>query len=196
MSKKLAFIVVVLASLTAVACSMQKGPAQAAIAAAETAFNSAKPEAEKFVPDQVKGVEDAIATAKDSFAKGDYQAALTAAQAIPAQVTALTAAAAARKGELTKSWAGLSEGLPKVVEAIQSRVDILAKARRLPADMDKAKLASAQDGLKTVTDTWAQAKTAFDAGNLPDAVAKAGTAKAKAAEVLGLLGMPVPAGLQ
>jgi hypothetical protein len=197
MLKRLAFVaVVVMVSFMAVACATQKAPAEAAITAAETALNAAKGEAAKFVPDQVKGVEDALAAAKDSFAKGDYQAALTAAQALPAQVSALTAAATAKKDELTKSWTSLSEGLPKVVEAIQSRVAMLAKAKKLPATIDKAKFTSAQEGLKTITETWAEATTAFGAGNLQDAVAKAGIVKTRAAEVLGFLGMPVPAGLQ
>lgn len=197
MLKRLAVVAIVsMVSIIAVSCATQKAPAEAAITAADTAFGAAKAEAVKYVPDQVKGVEEAIAAAKDSFAKGDYQAALTAAQAIPAKVTELTAAATAKKNDLTKTWTSLSAGLPKAVEAIQSRVDMLAKAKKLPANLDKAKFASAQDGLKAITATWTEATTAFGAGNLQDAVTKAGAVKTKAAEVLGLLGMPVPPGLQ
>jgi hypothetical protein len=189
-------LVVLLAVALAAGCASQKAPAEAAVSAAEQAFAAAKDEAAKYLPDQVKGVQDALDAAKASLAKGDYQAALTAAQALPARISELTTAAAAKKTELTQSWTTLSAGLPQVVQAIQSRVEILSKAKKLPAGLDKDKFETAKTGLATVTQTWTEATTAAGAGNLVDAVAKANTVKAKAAEVLGLLGMPVPAGLQ
>ena len=197
MSKRwMAVPAMLVAVILSVACATQKAPAEAALTAADTAFAAAQTEAAKYVPDQVKGVEDAIAAAKDSFAKGDYQAALTAAQALPAKISDLTAAAAAKKAELMKSWETLSTGLPQVVASIQSRMDILSKSKKLPAGMDQAKFDGAKAGLDTIKQSWTEATTAFTAGNVADAVAKANTVKAKAAEVLGALGMPVPSGLQ
>jgi len=187
---------VLLAATLAGACASQKVPAEAAVKAAEQAFAAVKGEAAKYLPDQVKGVEDAIEAAKASLAKGDYAAALTAAQALPARISELATAAAAKKAELTQSWATLSAALPQVVQAIQSRVDILSKSKKLPAGLDKDKFESAKTGLAAITQTWTEATTAAGAGNVSDAVAKANTVKAKAAEVLGLLGMPVPAGLK
>ena len=130
------------------------------------------------------------------MAKGDYQAALTNAQALPAKIAELATAVTAKKAELTSTWTGLSAALPKAVEAIQSRVGMLSKSRKLPAGLDKAKFEEAKTGLATVTSTWTDATTAFGAGNLTDAIAKAETVKAKVAEVMGLLNMQVPAVLQ
>jgi hypothetical protein len=178
------------------ACASQKVPAEAAVSAAEQAFAAVKDEAVKYVPGEVKGVSDAIDAAKASLAKGDYQAALTAAQALPARIGALSTAVAAKKTELAQKWATLSAGLPQAVQAIQSRVDVLSKSKKLPAGLDKEKFESAKAGLAAITQTWTEATGAAGSGNLVDAVAKADTVKAKAAEVLGLLGMPVPAGLQ
>jgi hypothetical protein len=192
----MANVTLLMAAALAAACAGQKVPAQAALTAADTAFAAARTEAVKYVPDQVKGIEDALAAAKDSFAKGDYQAALTAAQALPAKISDLAAAASAKKAELMKSWESLSAGLPQVVASIQSRVDILSKARKLPAGLDKAKFEGAKAGLDTIKQSWIDATAAFGAGNVTDAVAKASGVKAKAAEILGVLGMPVPPGLQ
>ncbi|HEY3383636.1 MAG TPA: hypothetical protein VGK32_17875 [Vicinamibacterales bacterium] len=189
-------MLVVLVAMFGVACATQKVPAEAAIKAAEQAFDAVKGEATAYAPDQIAGVEEALKSAKDAFAKGDYQAALTAAQAIPEKVTALATAATAKKNELTKGWEGMSAGLPKVVEAIQSRVDILSKAKKLPAGMDKAKFESAKTGLAEVKQNWTAATAAFGGGNLKDAVAKATAVKGKAAEIMGALGMPVPEGLK
>jgi len=180
----------------AAGCASQKAPAQAALAASEQAFAAVKGEATKYVPDEVGGVEQAIAAAKSSFDKGDYQAALTAAQALPARISALSTAVAAKKTELATTWATLSAGLPQLVQAIQSRVDMLSKSKKLPAGMDSATFDAAKSGLATVTQTWSEATAAANSGDLAGAVAKANAVKTKAGEILGALGMQAPAGLK
>ena len=182
-------VVVVAVAALAMACASQKVPAETAIASAETAFAAIQDEVAKYVPDQGKEVSDAIAAAKDLAAKGDYKAALASAQAIPEKITALGTAVAAKKTELTTAWNGFSESLPGMVQAIQQQVDTLGKARRLPAGIDKAKLEEAKTGLANLTSTWTEATTAFGAGNLTDALAKAETVKAGASTVMGLLNM-------
>ncbi len=177
-------------------CGSEKVPAEQAIKAAEEAFNSAKAEAAKYVPDQVKSVEGLIASVKDKFAKGDYKAVLTEAGAIPGKVKELTAAASAKKEELMKAWGSLSEGLPKVVEAIQSRVDMLSKAKKLPAEVSAEKLEQAKSGLAAIQQEWNQAQEAFKGVNLMDAVAKATAVKEKAKQALETLGMPIPDALK
>jgi hypothetical protein len=189
-------MLVLAATVLLAGCSSDKGPAEQAIKAAEDAFNAVKAEAVKYVPDQVKSVEGAIAAVKDKFSKNDYKAALTEAGAIPGKVKELTAAAAAKKEELTKAWGSLSEGLPKVVEAIQSRVDILLKSKKLPSEMTAGKLEQVKAGLDAIKNEWGQAQESFKSANLMDAVAKAGGVKAKAKEVLEVLGMPVPDALK
>ncbi len=195
MLKRLSCVLMVAAALTA-ACSSQKVPAEAAVNAADQAFTAVKAEAAKYLPDEAKDIQGSIDTAKAALAKGDYQAALTEAQALPAKITALSSAIAAKKAELTQSWAALSAGMPQVIEAIKSRVDILAKAKKLPAGMDAAKLDTVKSGLATITQAWTEATAAAGSNDIAGAVAKAAIVKSKAAETLGVLGMPVPAGLQ
>jgi len=194
MLKRMSCVIAALA--LAAACSSQKVPAQAAVSAADQAFAAVKVEAAKYVPDEAKDIQSSLDSAKAALAKGDYQAALTEAQALPAKISALSSAIAAKKAELTQTWTALSAGMPQVIEAIKSRVDILAKAKKLPAGMDAAKLESVKTGLASITQAWGEATTAASSGNVADAVAKATAVKAKATEALATLGMPVPAGLQ
>jgi uncharacterized phage infection (PIP) family protein YhgE len=174
------------------ACASNKEPAAAAIKTAEDALNAVKAEAMRYVPDKVKAVEDAITAAKGSFDKKDYDAALNAAKAIPDKVKELTTAAATKKAELTKNWEELSAGLPKMLDAIKSRLDILSKSKKLPANLDKVKLESAKTGYETAANMWDDAKANFTGGNLADAIAKATTVKEKAVEVMKTLSMQVP----
>jgi len=194
MKKGLALIAVVLAGLIMVAgCARDKEPAEAAIKAAEAAVSAAKAEAAKYVPDQVKGVEDALKAAKDAFEKKEYTQALNAAKDLPAKAKELAAAAAAKKAELTKSWEEMAAGLPKMVEAIKSRVGILSKSKKLPKGMDKAKFEGAKTGLGEINQAWTDAENAYKGGNIADAVAKANAVKAKATEIMTTLGMQPPA---
>jgi hypothetical protein len=177
-------------------CASDKVPADVAIKAAEATVAAAKTEAAKYVPDQVAGVEAALAAAKEKFSKGDYKGALADAQAIEPKAKEVLAAAAAKKDELTKSWTSLTAGMPKVVEAIKGRVDILSQSRKLPANMTPDKLAAAKSGLGELTQQWTAASEAYSSGNLADAIAKGTAVKTKAAEVLTTLGMPVPDALK
>ena len=98
------------------------------------------------------------------FAKKDYKAALSAAKDLPAKAKELAAAAAAKKGELTKVWGEMSAGLPKMLDAIKSRVDILSKSKKLPANLDKAKFDEANAGYEEANKVGTDATSAFGAG--------------------------------
>jgi major membrane immunogen (membrane-anchored lipoprotein) len=190
-------IVMILAATLLTACgSADKGPAETAIKAAEAAVSTAKAEVSKYLPDQANSLDSALTAVKEKFAKGDYKAVLTDAQALTSKAQELASAAAAKKAELTKSWQDMSAGLPKVVDAIKSRVDILSQSKKLPAGMTKEKLAEAKTGLAEITQQWTEATAASTGGNLMDAIAKATAVKRKAAEVLTALNMPVPEALK
>lgn len=186
-------LVVVAASVLLISCeSADKAPAAAAITAAQSALDAVKTEAAKYVLDQVRSVEATLASAKASFEKQEYKAALTSAQDVAAKAKDIGAAAAAKKAELAKTWEDMSGGLPKMAEAIKSRVDILSQSKKLPAGLDKDKLEGAKTGLATVNQSWTEASDAYKSGNLADAIAKATAAKAKAVEVMTALNMSVP----
>jgi len=185
------------ASALLVACNADKVPADTAIKGAETAVAAVKPEAQKYVPEQLKSVEGALQAAKDQFAKGDYKAALTAATELGPKTKELAAAAAAKKDELTKSWGELAAEVPKLVDAVQGKIDDLGKLKKLPKEIDAAKLASAKDSLAAAKASWQEAAAAFGTGNFQDALAKGKVVKEKVSEVASLLGLqtapPAPA---
>jgi hypothetical protein len=191
------FVIMILAATLIAACgSGDKGPAETALKAAEEAINTAKVEASKYMPDQARSLDSALAATREKLSKGDYKAVLSEAPALTSKAQEVASAAAAKKAELTKSWEGLSSGMPRVVEAIKSRVDILSQSKKLPAGMSAETLAQAKAGLSEITQQWTAATEASKGGNLADAVAKASSVKVKAAEVLTLLKMPVPEALK
>jgi hypothetical protein len=182
-----------MAAVLVAACgSADKAPAEAAIKAAEAALASVRTDAAKLVPDQLRLLEDGLTSAKASFDKGDYTAALGSAKSVAAKAGDLASAVATKRAELTRTWTDVSAGVPKMAEAIQSRVDILSQSKKLPAGLDKDKLEGAKAGLASLKQSWADASAAYSAGNLTDAVTKARTAKDKAVETMTALNMQVP----
>ena len=159
----------------------------------EEAVNAAKTEAAKIIPDQVKSLEGALAAVKDKFAKGEYKAVVAEANALAGKAKEVLAAAKAKKDELTKKWTELGQELPKMVEALQSRVDILSKAKKLPANLTADKLADVKSFLASAKGEWAKAQESFKAGNFADSVGLAASLKEKAAKAMESLGMTVPA---
>ena len=185
-------ILCLVALLTLSACASDKAPAEQAIKAAESAVAGVKAEAAKWVPDQAQALDGSLAAVKDKFAKGDYKAVLAEAPALTTRANAVAAAATAKRAEVAKNWEAMSAGLPQMMEAVKSRIDILSKSRKLPANVTKEKFEAAKAGLAEATKGWDDATAAYKGGNVTDAMAKADTVKKKTVEALEALAMPVP----
>jgi hypothetical protein len=186
MKNALRITAVALCCVALVACS-QKGPAEAALKAAEASMNEIRAEGAKYAPEQTKGVLTSYTAAQDAFNKGDYKAAMEIAQGIPAKAKDVAAAVAAKKDELTKSWNALSASVPGMVEQVKAKVDALSAMKKLPKNMDAAKLEAAKASLSDITKSWGEASDAFKSGNLIDANAKGNAVKTKVSDEIATL---------
>ncbi len=196
MLRKSLVAMLAVAGLALAGCAGQKGPATQAVASAEAALSALKGDAAQYLPDQLQGAEATLTGLKDSLAKGDYKAVVAGAPALMTSLASLKDATAAKKTEVmaamsaaTAEWGGLANDLPKMVGAIQSRVDVLSQSKRLPKGLDQTSFDSAKAGLEMMKSSWGEATAAFGSGNAIDAVSKAKMVQEKGAEVLRLLGM-------
>jgi hypothetical protein len=176
----------------AAACSSQKVPAESALKAAETAWASVSAEASRVVPDQAKEIEAAISSAKDAMTKGNFEAVIEGAGAIPARIADVEKAIADRKSEWDASWRTLDSVLGSWLTAVQTKVDELSAARRLPAGVNKAAVAEANTALTTAQQTYADAKAAFGNGNFDAALAKANEIQTGLTKVMTDLKLEMP----
>jgi hypothetical protein len=187
LTKGIATLVVASLALFASACN--KGPADAALKAADQALAAAQPEIEKYVPEELAALTSAAQAARAEFEKGNYTEALKAAQELPAKIQAAVAAAGEKKAQFTATWTAVSGSLPGLVQSITEKVTTLAAARSLPKGMTKDMLASAQTDLASVTESWTAATAAFQGGDIPKAVETAQGVKAKAEALAKMLGL-------
>jgi hypothetical protein len=170
--QKLLFPLVAVVLLVVAGCSNgEKITAQAAISSAQAAFTPVKAMAEKYVPDQTAAVEASINSAQTAYNNGDYAGALTAAKALPGQITDLATAAKAKKDELTAQWNDLSSSLPKLMSAVGTKVSQLAAAHKLPA--------ATNDQYTSAKSLWDAATSAFSSGDIPTAVTDGNSVKEK-----------------
>ena len=187
LTKGIATLAVVSLALFAGACN--KGPAEAALNAADQALAAAKPEIEKYVPEELGSLTAAAQAARSELEKGNYTEALKAAQDLPAKIEAALAAAAARKDQMVAAWNEVAGSLPGAVQAITDKLTGLAAAKALPKGMTRDMLAAAQTDLGSVTQAWSEATAAFQGGDIPRALETAEGVKAKADALAGMLGL-------
>ncbi len=190
-----------LATLLAVGCANQKEPATKALADAEATLATFRDEASRYASTELQSAEAALAALKTSLDKGDYKSVVAGSPALSTQLEGLRTTVTAKKAEAEAaseaamtSWTAMSADLPKMVEAIQSRVDILSKSKKLPKGMTAAALDSAKAGLEEMKTAWTEATASGASGNAVEAVSRAEAVKAKGAEVMAALGMTAAAG--
>jgi hypothetical protein len=185
-------------------CANQIEPAKKAIADIEAAITAAGVDAQQYIPDDLKAVTDQLAGLKTKLEQKDYAGVIAAAPALLTEAQGLIAAkdAAMREVEareaaaqqaaeqaLNADWEALSSTLPAAISAIDSRVNILKKSKKLPANVTKTTFDSAQADLADAKSLWDQASGAQAAGKLGDAVMAAQQAQGKADAALSSLGM-------
>ena len=163
-------------------CASKEEPAKQALASAESALNEVKPDAAKYAPAQLQTAEADLAMLKRDFSNEKYKTVLLHAADVNKEVGALKEIVVAKQTQVaaaTREWEELSEEVPKLVNAIQSRVNDLPASKREPAKSDLAQMKS----------LWAEANAAFDAGNATEAADKGRQVQMKARDVSEKLGM-------
>ena len=171
------------ASLALFALACGKGAAEQALVAASAAVEQAKPDVERYLPDELKQMNDGLRAAKTSFDRGDYKRALASAQALLPRVQGALEAARKKKDEAAATFDQLKQSVPALVDALTRRLAQLAAAPTLPADLDLQTVQTAQANLGTVTAAWTDALSKFESGDVLAAVTKASDVKAKADEM-------------
>jgi hypothetical protein len=178
-------------ALLAAGCASKEEPAQTAVEAAEAALNEVRPDAAKYVPDQLHATEAHLTAIKNDFAQKKYREVILAVPRFKEEAHALEDAAVAKQTQVaaaTREWTELSAEVPKNLEAIEQRVANL-KGAKLPKEMSKESFETAKSTLEEIKSTWAEANAAATAGNPTEAADKGRVVQQKAKEVSEQLGM-------
>jgi hypothetical protein len=142
------------------------------------------PHRRKVLPDDLAALTGAIATAKDAFARGEYQPVIDGLKDVPAEAAALGDKVPGETARLTEEWNTLTVAMPRNLQAVKAEIDRLGKMRRLPQGMDAAKLESAKGAYDAAVAEWPSITEAWTAGNLAAAMSQAAAMKAKVSEAM------------
>ena len=196
MKKPSLWVLAALAAVVIAGCENQRAPAEQAVAAAESALTNIRDAATRYAPDQLQAVDAQLNGVKDSLAKGDYKGVMAAMPALNTAISNLKDTATAKQQEAQAAsekakdaWGPLSSDVPKMVDAISSRVDILSKSHHLPKGVTKDTLAAAKSGLDSMKSAWSDASTAATSGDYTTAVSKGQAVKDQASQIMQWLGM-------
>jgi hypothetical protein len=196
MKKSSLWVLAALAAVLVAGCQNQRAPAEQAIASAEATLTSIRDAAMHYAPDQLQAIDAQLASAKDSLAKGDYKAVLAAMPALNTAIKSLSDTATAKQQEAQAAndkakdaWGPMSSDVPKMVDAIQSRVDILLKSHHLPKGVTKDSLTAAKSTVDSMKSAWGDAATAATAGDYSSAVSKGQAVRDQASQLMHSLGM-------
>ena len=196
MKKSSLWVLATLAAVFIIGCQSQRAPAEQAVASAESALTNIRDMANHYAPDQLQAVDAQLSSVKGSLAKGDYKGVMAAMPALNTAISNLKDAATAKQEEAQAAsvkakdaWGPLNSDVPKMVDAISSRVDILSKSHHLPKGVTKDTLAAAKSSLDSMKSTWSDASNAATAGDYTTAVSKGQAVKDQASQVMQSLGM-------
>ena len=196
MKKPSFWVLATLAAVLIAACANQRGPAEQAVTAAESALTNIRDMANRYAPDQLQAVDAQLSGVKDSLAKGDYKGVMAAMPALNTAISNLKDTATAKQQEAEAAsakakdaWGPLSSDVPKMVDAISSRVDILSKSHHLPKGVTKDTLAAAKSGLDSMKSAWSDASNAATSGDYTTAVSKGQAVRDQASQIMQSLGM-------
>jgi hypothetical protein len=177
-------------AMLASGCAQQRGPANKALESVEDSLKNIRDDAQKYAPEGLKAVDAQVANLKESFDKKQYDNVLAGTPALQKAVDSLSAAVNSGKAQARSAvaaakteWEGLNTEVPKMVDAIQARVDELSKKKHLPFGVSKDEFEGAKAGLDSIKTAWADAKSEFDKGDAVAATSKAKTVKGMAIEV-------------
>jgi len=185
------FLALTASTLLFTGCAGQKAPATSAVAQAETAMNEIKFTAEKFAPAELATTEASLAKLKADLAKEDYKGVIAGVPQFNKDIAALKEIVVAKQTQevaAAQQWEALNAEVPKMVEAIQARVDSLSKSP-LPKEVSKETLEAAKASLATLKTSWAEATAAYSAGNALEATDKARLVQTKGKELETQLAM-------
>jgi hypothetical protein len=196
MKKPSLWVLVTLAAVLVAACQNQRVPAEQAVAAAESSLTNIRDAATHYAPDQLQAVDAQLTSVKDSLSKGDYKGVLAAMPSLNTAINNLRDTATAKQQEADAAndkakdaWGPLSTDVPKMVDALQSRVDILSKSHHLPKGVTKDSLAAAKSAVDSMKSAWGDASNAATSGNYASAVSKGQAVRDQASQVMQSLGM-------
>jgi len=196
MKKPSFWVLATLAAVLLAACQNQRAPAEQAVAAAESSLTNIRDAATHYAPDQLQAVDAQLASVKDSLSKGDYKGVLAAVPSLNTAINNLRDTATAKQQEADAanakakdSWGPMSTDVPKMVDALQSRVDILSKSHHLPKGVTKDSLASAKSAVDSMKSAWSDASNAATSGDYATAVSKGQAVRDQASQLMQSLGM-------
>ena len=108
---------------------------------------------------------------------------------IPDKARALADSLPARKAALGAMLDTLAVAIPRNLAAMQTKLDEIAKNKKLPRGLDEKELQEARDNYAAVSAEWPEVLKSYQAGELAAAMGRAQSLKIRVSHSLMALGL-------
>ena len=187
-------LAVVAAASLITGCAKQRGPANEALDKIQAQLSEVKEDAQRYAPEGLKGVEAQYERLKASFDAKEYENVLAGTPALEKAVGSLKDAVTSGKAQARAAvaaakteWEGLNAEVPKMVTAIQARVDELSSKKRLPFGINKDEFEGSKAAFESMKTTWSDASDEAQKGDAVEATAKGKSAKGMGQQIIDQL---------
>jgi hypothetical protein len=185
-------MVVAVAAITLSACAASQKRADDALKAAESAVTAQHADAMRFAPETFAAVMEAYAAARTAYAEENWAASITAADDAAAQARQMAPAIAAGKERAAARWPAAQESVSAMLSALGQRLAEVQRTRRYPEGMTAADVRVAQAQVDSLSAGLDKARSAFDRGELADAMHAAQRVRLQAGALMGTVGLRPP----
>ncbi len=179
--------------LVLTACNSQKEPAEAAFAQVQASVTPVSAELEKYAPEEFAKLSALLDDMKSKLNSKDYAGAVALRDQVMSQLVAASGAAGKRKNELlqefSSEWRTLAASIPQLLAQLNSRVNYLQGAGKLPAGVRAEGLQQAKQSLIELDGQWAAAMNAARNRDPEAALTKAHEIRKRGAEIGALIGL-------
>jgi len=185
-------IVLAVAATALSACTASRQQADDALKAAESAITAQHADAMRFAPEAFAAVMDTYTAARAAYAEDDWAAAITAADAAAARARQMAPAIAAGKERAAARWPALQDSVSAMLSALGQRLGEAQRTRRYAEGMTAADVRAAQAEVDSLSAGLDKARTAFDRGELADAMHAAERVRMQAGALMSAVGLRPP----
>ncbi|MDH4043089.1 MAG: hypothetical protein OEY20_09365 [Gemmatimonadota bacterium] len=187
--KVLRMMTVLVGTVALGACAASQQQADAALKEAESAITAQHADAMRFAPDAFNAVMETYGAARTAYEAEDWPTVVAKAQEAAAQARQMAPTITEGKAQAAAKWPMMQDSVRAMLTALGARLDEVTRARRYPQGMTAADVRDARAQVDSLTVGLAKAVTAFDQGDLSNAMHAAERIRMQAGTLMGAVGL-------
>lgn len=182
-------MIVLVGAVALGACAASQQQADEALKEAESAITAQHADAMRFAPEAFAAVMESYGAARTAYDSQDWPTVVAKAQEAASQARQMAPTITEGKAQATARWPMMQDSVSAMLTALATRLDEVTRTRAYPEGMTAADVRDARAQVDSLTTGLAKAATAFDQGDLTNAMHAAERVRMQAGSMMMALGL-------